>query len=90
MVVAPGNFGEITSYVFCVELGRLGAFGDDGDGGDLNYYLLPVLMVVLGSYSIADVFFDVYEMAVDTVFLCFLEDVERNDGSEERPYFMSK
>ena len=47
-------------------------------------------MVVLGSYSIADVFFDVYEMAVDTVFLCFLEDVERNDGSEERPYFMSK
>ena len=32
----------------------------------------------------------VYAMAVDTVFLCFLEDSERNDGTPERPYFMSK
>ena len=29
-------------------------------------------------------------MAVDTIFLCFLEDLERNDGSKEKPYFMSK
>ena len=26
-------------------------------------------------------------MAVDTLFLCLLEDLERNDGSKERPYF---
>jgi hypothetical protein len=36
------------------------------------------------------VFFDVYEMAVDTLFLCFLEDIERNDGTAEKPYYMSK
>ena len=35
-------------------------------------------------------FFGVYSMAVDTLFLCFLEDLERNDGSLEKPYFMSK
>ena len=29
-------------------------------------------------------------MAVDTVFLCFLEDLERNDGTANKPYFMSK
>ena len=29
-------------------------------------------------------------MAVDTLFLCFLEDMERNDGTAERPYFMSR
>jgi choline transporter-like protein 2/4/5 len=29
-------------------------------------------------------------MAVDTLFLCFLEDLERNDGTPERPYYMSK
>ena len=29
-------------------------------------------------------------MAVDTLFLCFLEDMERNDGSPERPFFMSR
>ena len=28
-------------------------------------------------------------MAVDTIFLCFLEDLERNNG-EDRPYLMSK
>ena len=34
-------------------------------------------------------FFGVYAMAVDTLFLCFLEDLERNDGSQQRPYYMS-
>ena len=29
-------------------------------------------------------------MAVDTLFLCFLEDLERNDGSQQRPFYMSK
>ena len=29
-------------------------------------------------------------MAVDTLFLCFLEDLERNDGSHQRPFYMSK
>lgn len=38
---------------------------------------------------IAHGFFSVYGMCVDTLFLCFLEDLERNDGSAERPYFMS-
>ena len=29
-------------------------------------------------------------MAVDTLFICFLEDLERNDGTPEKPYYMSK
>ena len=29
-------------------------------------------------------------MAVDTTFICFLEDSEHNDGSSEKPYYMSK
>jgi choline transporter-like protein 2/4/5 len=28
-------------------------------------------------------------MGVDTIFLCFLEDLEHNDGSSEKPFFMS-
>jgi choline transporter-like protein 2/4/5 len=47
-------------------------------------------VVVIGSYFIASSFFGVYSMAVDTLFLCFLEDLERNDGTPSRPYFMSK
>lgn len=31
-----------------------------------------------------------FQMLVDTLLLCFCEDVKVNDGSEEKPYFMSK
>ncbi|TEA33224.1 hypothetical protein DBR06_SOUSAS8010078, partial [Sousa chinensis] len=55
----------------------------------LNYYWVPILTVIVGSYLIAHGFFSVYGMCVDTLFLCFLEDLERNDGTAERPYFMS-
>ena len=40
------------------------------------------------SYYIAEVFFDLYKMAVDTIFLCFCEDSAHNDG-KGNPYFMS-
>ncbi|XP_039370007.1 choline transporter-like protein 2 isoform X2 [Mauremys reevesii] len=55
----------------------------------LNYYWVPILTVIVGSYLIAHGFFSVYAMCVDTLFLCFCEDLERNDGSPERPYYMS-
>lgn len=57
---------------------------------NLNYFLTPVIVVVIGMFIIACTFFSVYNMAVDTLFLCFLEDLEMHDGSPEKPYFMSK
>uniref|UniRef100_A0A6I8PP74 Choline transporter-like protein n=1 Tax=Ornithorhynchus anatinus TaxID=9258 RepID=A0A6I8PP74_ORNAN len=56
----------------------------------LNFYWLPMLVVIFGSYIIAHGFFSVFAMCVDTLFLCFLEDLERNNGSPERPYYMPK
>ncbi|XP_076844718.1 choline transporter-like protein 2 isoform X2 [Brachyhypopomus gauderio] len=56
---------------------------------NLHYYWVPILTIVVGSYFIAHGFFSVYAMCVDTLFLCFCEDLERNDGSVERPYFMT-
>uniref|UniRef100_A0A6Q2XGA0 Choline transporter-like protein n=1 Tax=Esox lucius TaxID=8010 RepID=A0A6Q2XGA0_ESOLU len=55
----------------------------------LNYYWVPILTVMVCSYLIAHGFFSVYAMCVDTLFLCFCEDLERNDGSAARPYYMS-
>ncbi|XP_053448494.1 choline transporter-like protein 5 isoform X2 [Nycticebus coucang] len=55
----------------------------------LNYYWVPLLTVVLGSYLIAHGFFSVYAMCVETIFVCFCEDLERNDGSTEKPYFIA-
>eukprot|EP00090_Calanus_glacialis_P041007 TRINITY_DN7188_c0_g1_i2.p1 TRINITY_DN7188_c0_g1~~TRINITY_DN7188_c0_g1_i2.p1 ORF type:complete len:720 (-),score=98.82 TRINITY_DN7188_c0_g1_i2:192-2351(-) len=57
---------------------------------NLNYHFVPMLVIILGTYAIASTFFSVYSMAVDTIFLCFLEDIEKHDGSEENPYFMNQ
>ncbi|XP_070531866.1 choline transporter-like protein 4 [Ptychodera flava] len=57
---------------------------------DLSYVWVPFLLILIGAYVIASCFFGVYDMAVDTLFICFLEDCERHDGSPEKPYFMSK
>ncbi|OWA53451.1 Choline transporter-like protein 5 [Hypsibius exemplaris] len=56
----------------------------------MNYIAVPLITVIIGSYFITSAFFGVYAMAVDTLFLCFLEDLERNDGTLAKPYFMSK
>uniref|UniRef100_A0A665UF63 Choline transporter-like protein n=1 Tax=Echeneis naucrates TaxID=173247 RepID=A0A665UF63_ECHNA len=56
---------------------------------NLNYYWIPLLTVGIGAYLIAHGFFSVYSMCIDTLFLCFCDDLERNDGSSEKPYLMS-
>ena len=65
-----------------------------GDSGwkipHLNYAFTPIICIVIGTYFITTSFFNVYSMAVDTLFLCFLQDLKQNDGTPERPYFMSK
>ena len=37
----------------------------------LNYTFVPILIIGFGTYFIASIFFGVYAMAVDTLFLCF-------------------
>ena len=56
----------------------------------LNYYFVPVIIITIGVYFTASQFFSVYAMAVDTLFLCCLVDMEQNDGSKEKPYYMSR
>ncbi|XP_063909767.1 choline transporter-like 2 isoform X2 [Zophobas morio] len=60
------------------------------DNSGLNYNIVPVIIIMIITFFIATMFFNVYSMAVDTLFLCFLEDCERNDGSSDKPYYMSK
>ncbi|KAJ3083414.1 hypothetical protein HK102_001080 [Quaeritorhiza haematococci] len=55
----------------------------------LNFTLTPAIAIGLEALVIASVFLSVYHMAIDTLFLCFLEDAERNDGSPQKPYYMS-
>ncbi|XP_075161279.1 choline transporter-like 2 [Haematobia irritans] len=56
----------------------------------ITYPLVPVSLVAVMGYILADVIFSTYSMAVDTLFFCFLEDSSENDGSAEKPFYMSK
>uniref|UniRef100_A0A4X2M146 Choline transporter-like protein n=1 Tax=Vombatus ursinus TaxID=29139 RepID=A0A4X2M146_VOMUR len=78
----------ILSFFFFT--GRIPALKEEFRSPDLNYYWLPIMVSILGAYVIASGFFSVFSMCVDTLFLCFLEDLERNDGSLAKPYYMSK
>ena len=53
-----------------------------------EYVIIPIGVIVIGAYFITSSFFNVYSMAVDTLFLCFLEDLERNEHSGN--YLMPK
>ncbi|KAG7256412.1 hypothetical protein CRUP_021422 [Coryphaenoides rupestris] len=82
--------GGVAVLSFFFFSGRIVLPGNTFRSETLNYYWMPIITVAIGSYLIAHGFFSVYNMSVDTLFLCFLEDLERNDGSQEKPYYMSK
>uniref|UniRef100_A0A8C5DPV7 Choline transporter-like protein n=1 Tax=Gouania willdenowi TaxID=441366 RepID=A0A8C5DPV7_GOUWI len=63
--------GIVGIFSFFFFSGRIRAVEDAAPS--LNYYWVPILTVVVGSYLIAHGFFSVYAMCVDTLFLCFCE-----------------
>ncbi|XP_029976358.1 choline transporter-like protein 4 isoform X2 [Salarias fasciatus] len=86
-LLVVGGVGVLSFFFFS---GRIHLPDSNFSSESLNYYWMPIIVVVIGSYLIAHAFFSVYSMCVDTLFLCFLEDLERNDGSQQKPYLMSK
>lgn len=86
-LLVVGGVGVLSFFFFS---GRIQGLGRDFKSPHLNYYWLPIMTSIVGAYVIASGFFSVFGMCVDTLFLCFLEDLERNDGSLDRPYYMSK
>uniref|UniRef100_A0AAY5F252 Choline transporter-like protein n=1 Tax=Electrophorus electricus TaxID=8005 RepID=A0AAY5F252_ELEEL len=85
-VLVVGLVGLLAFFFFS---GRIRLPDDNFQIQLLHYYWLPVITVMAGAYLIAQGFFSVYSMCVDTLFLCFLEDLERNEGTMLRPYYMS-
>ncbi|KAG1675670.1 hypothetical protein FOA52_002379 [Chlamydomonas sp. UWO 241] len=49
----------------------------------LSSPLWPVFMSVLIGYFIAEVFLSVYELAIDTIFLCFCDDCDTHGGEPQ-------
>lgn len=61
----------LTKIMVTAGMGAVTYLYFSGDQFDLNYVSVPVVIVMFGTYLIASVFFGVYSMAVDTLFLCF-------------------
>jgi hypothetical protein len=55
----------------------------------LHYWALPLIIILFCSYGLVTLFLGTYNMAIDTIFLCFCEDSERHDGSPGREPYMS-
>jgi len=51
--------------------------------------IFPLIMCGIVGFIIGNAFMSVFEVAIDTIFLSFCEDLERNDGSAAKPYYMS-
>ncbi|POM80995.1 Choline transporter-like protein [Phytophthora palmivora] len=62
---------------------------DYGVGGahELSSPLAPILLALLLGWFVASTLLGVYEMAIDTILLCFCEDKELNKATGQ--YFMS-
>ncbi|XP_051159972.1 choline transporter-like protein 1 isoform X2 [Leptopilina boulardi] len=56
---------------------------------NLQHPWVPILIAGIFAYVIAHVFISIYEMVIDTIFICFCEDCAKNDGIN-RPYYMSR
>lgn len=56
----------------------------------LHYYFIPLLLIVIGTYIIVTCFFSVYSMAVDTLFICAIQDIQLRDNNKDHELLMSK
>lgn len=59
------------------------------DNLEINYIGVPLTIIGVFAYFVAHAFMTAFEMIIDTIFICFCEDCDMNDG-QQNPYFMSK
>jgi choline transporter-like protein 2/4/5 len=57
---------------------------------ELHYYFVPLLCIIIGTYIIATCFFSVYAMAVDTLFICALQDIQLHENDKNHLMAMPK
>ncbi|XP_053691028.1 choline transporter-like protein 1 [Sabethes cyaneus] len=84
-----GDFVLILAKVFVVAVTCLIGMELIQKKAGLHHPYVPIILVGIFAYLVAHCFMTVYEMTVDTIFLCFCEDCETNDGIS-KPYYMSR
>ncbi|XP_053325926.1 choline transporter-like protein 3 isoform X2 [Spea bombifrons] len=57
---------------------------------ELHVWVIPLLLVAFFAYLVAHSFLSLFETVMHSLFLCYAVDIETNDGSPEKPYFMDQ
>ncbi|KAK0179707.1 hypothetical protein PV327_005435 [Microctonus hyperodae] len=65
-------------------------FNSNGNSETREYWYVPIILIGIGTYLAATIFFSVCTIGVSTIFLCVLQDCEYHDGSNEKPYYMNQ
>jgi choline transporter-like protein 2/4/5 len=62
----------------------------EADELGLSFTFVPAIVCALIAFVLASFFLSLFESSIDTILLCFLEDSEVNDGTAQKPYYMSQ
>ncbi|XP_075038413.1 choline transporter-like protein 3 [Mixophyes fleayi] len=57
---------------------------------ELHVWAIPLLLVAFFAYLVAHSFLSLFDTVVHSLLLCYTIDIETNDGSSEKPYFMDQ
>lgn len=79
------TMGVLAFFVFTKRIAHANAFVPE-----LHYYFIPIILILVGTYAITKIFFSVYSMAVDTLFICALEDLEKQKKNKQHQLMMPK
>nr|XP_033772193.1 choline transporter-like protein 3 isoform X6 [Geotrypetes seraphini] len=85
-----GDFLIFLGMVFVVCFTVFGGLMAFNYHRELHVWVVPLLLVAFFAYIVAHGFLSVFEMVINTLFLCYAIDTETNDGSLEKPYFMDQ
>ena len=59
-----------------------------GGANELSSIIMPVIFTIILSYMVASGFMEVYAMGIDSILLSYCVDIDENDGSANKPFFM--
>jgi solute carrier family 44 protein 1 (choline transporter-like protein) len=90
-VIAISCVGDfvLTMIVFIVTVVATGISFALFMNADKGAWILPVVICLIVNVIIISITFSVFQITIDTLFICFCEDSVINDGMS-RPYCMSR
>ena len=87
--------GKLSIAIACgvsaLAMSNISPYTDPSSDSYLSSQVMPVVLSVIVGYIISAIFYQAYEIAIDTMLVSYCEDCERSDGKAEfAPPLLSK